>query len=97
MKKYDIGALIVSPTRELATQTNEVLNKFLARINKISSILIIGGKPISEDVKILQQNGGNIIVATPGRLEELLTHSYPGIDLHRSLKQLVRNLVFFSY
>jgi len=60
-----IGALIISPTRELAIQIFEQLKKVGHR-HTISAGLIIGGK----DMKVEQDriNKMNILVATPGRL-----------------------------
>ncbi|KAL1916238.1 uncharacterized protein VTP21DRAFT_5855 [Calcarisporiella thermophila] len=60
-----LGALIISPTRELAVQIFEVLRK-IGRFHAFSAGLIIGGK----DVKSEQErvNRMNILVCTPGRL-----------------------------
>lgn len=38
----------------------------------ISSSLFIGGTSVQEDLRMFQENGGNIIVGTPGKLEDLL-------------------------
>ncbi|KAK7595137.1 hypothetical protein V9T40_001570 [Parthenolecanium corni] len=88
LKKKEIGGLVISPTRELASQTHEVLLKFLANIPNLSSLLLVGGNPISDDVQKLKNKGGNIIIGTPGRIEELLTKNFPEIQFHRSLKEL---------
>jgi len=65
--KYDgLGALVISPTRELALQTFDVLRKVGARHSALSAGLVIGGKAFSEEQKHIC--GVNIIVATPGRL-----------------------------
>lgn len=52
-------------------------------------MLLVGGTPIINDVQKLRTQGCNIITATPGRLEELLTKKFPDINLHKSLKELV--------
>lgn len=62
---HGLGALIISPTRELAYQTFDVLRK-IGRGHDLSAGLIIGGKDlIEEQSRILNTN---IIVCTPGRL-----------------------------
>ena len=66
-----------------------MLLKFLANIPNLSSLLLVGGNPISDDVQKLKSKGGNIIIGTPGRIEELLTKNFPEIQFHRSLKELV--------
>ncbi|KPM07794.1 ATP-dependent RNA helicase DDX10-like protein [Sarcoptes scabiei] len=63
---YDgVGALIISPTRELSYQIYEVLNKIGAE-HEFSCGLIIGGKDLKFETKRLDRC--NIIVCTPGRL-----------------------------
>lgn len=94
MKKYEIGGLIISPTRELATQTSHVLAEFLKNIEGVTQMLTLGGNPIETDVKALNENGANILVATPGRLEDLLTRKLPCFQLHKSLKSLVCSKIF---
>ena len=60
-----LGALVISPTRELAYQTFEVLRRVGAG-HDFSAGLITGGKDIDyEKGKIL---GTNIVICTPGRL-----------------------------
>ncbi len=64
--EYDgLGALILSPTRELAIQIFEVLRK-VGRNHTFSAGLVIGGKPLQEERERLGKM--NILVATPGRI-----------------------------
>merc|ERR1712071_212059 len=75
LQKYDIAGLIISPTRELASQINQVLSQFLKNIPQFSHLVLIGGtNSISRDTKDYSANGAHIIVTTPGRLVDLLTH-----------------------
>ncbi|KAJ2581149.1 ATP-dependent RNA helicase dbp4, partial [Coemansia sp. RSA 1836] len=60
-----LGALVISPTRELAMQIFEVLCK-IGRYHKFSAGLVIGGKKVDEEKEILSKM--NILVCTPGRL-----------------------------
>ncbi len=59
-------ALIVSPTRELAEQISEVC-RGLARHTQLRSTVVVGGRPIGPQEKILR-SFPDVIVATPGRL-----------------------------
>ncbi|XP_017756350.1 PREDICTED: probable ATP-dependent RNA helicase DDX55 homolog [Eufriesea mexicana] len=70
-KPTEIGAIIISPTRELAVQINEVLQKFLDNIPDLKQVLLVGGTTVAQDINKLK-TGANIIVATPGRLEDIL-------------------------
>lgn len=64
--EYDgLGALILSPTRELAIQIFEVLRK-IGRNHAFSAGLVIGGKSLQEERERLGRM--NILVATPGRI-----------------------------
>eukprot|EP00118_Oscarella_pearsei_P005245 m.23873 g.23873 ORF g.23873 m.23873 type:complete len:685 (+) comp28544_c1_seq3:30-2084(+) len=60
-----VGALIISPTRELAYQIFEVLCK-IGKKHGFSAGLVIGGKNLKEEQDHIQQT--NIVVCTPGRL-----------------------------
>jgi len=64
--EYDgLGALILSPTRELAIQIFDVLRK-IGRNHTFSAGLVIGGKSLQEEKERLGRM--NILVATPGRM-----------------------------
>ncbi|KAL1969151.1 hypothetical protein VTN77DRAFT_405 [Rasamsonia byssochlamydoides] len=64
--EYDgLGALILSPTRELAIQIFEVLRK-IGRYHTFSAGLVIGGKSLREEQERLGRM--NILVCTPGRM-----------------------------
>ncbi|KAM3185913.1 hypothetical protein ACTXT7_005387 [Hymenolepis weldensis] len=80
-KKHEIGALILSPTYELTVQIHGVLSSFLQFFKledgspRFSSLVLSGGAAHSrrlEDLRKLQSNGANIMVATPGRLVDLV-------------------------
>ena len=73
LNKHQIGALIISPTRELASQISEVLQEFLKDTDSsLSQQLFIGGNKVDKDVQKYEDTGGNIVIGTPGRLEDLL-------------------------
>ncbi|KAI0815739.1 ATP-dependent RNA helicase DBP4 [Xylaria sp. FL0064] len=64
--EYDgLGALIISPTRELAVQTFQVLTK-IGRYHSFSAGLVIGGKSLKEEAERLGRM--SILVCTPGRM-----------------------------
>ncbi|XP_044525075.1 probable ATP-dependent RNA helicase DDX10 [Gracilinanus agilis] len=60
-----LGVLIISPTRELAYQTFEVLRK-VGKNHDFSAGLIIGGKDLKHESERINQI--NILICTPGRL-----------------------------
>ncbi|XP_068175532.1 probable ATP-dependent RNA helicase DDX10 [Antennarius striatus] len=78
-----LGALIISPTRELAYQTFEVLRK-VGKNHDFSAGLIIGGKDLQTESEKIQHT--NVIICTPGRL---LQHMDQTATFHASSLQLL--------
>lgn len=60
-----VGALVISPTRELAYQIYETLRK-VGHLHDFSAGLIIGGQNLKFERKRMDQM--NILISTPGRL-----------------------------
>jgi len=69
-KNWRPKALILAPTRELATQIKEELAP-LAKANDRSILTVFGGTNIERDIRKLER-GIDILVACPGRLEDLI-------------------------
>ena len=66
-----INVLVLVPTRELAVQINDVFEMFgSSQENKVKSLAVFGGVSINPQMIALQ--GVQILVATPGRLIELV-------------------------
>jgi len=63
------SALIITPTRELATQISDELY-YLGRFANIRTLAVYGGAPYGRQIAIINK-GVNIVVATPGRLKDL--------------------------
>ncbi|KAJ7341071.1 hypothetical protein JRQ81_004770 [Phrynocephalus forsythii] len=65
-------ALIVEPSRELAEQTLNNVKQFKKYVDnpKVRELLIIGGVAAREQLSVLEQ-GVDIVVGTPGRLDDL--------------------------
>lgn len=71
---YDgLGALIISPTRELAVQIFDVLRK-IGRYHDFSAGLVIGGKSLKEEAGRIDRM--NILVCTPGRMLQHLDQRF---------------------
>lgn len=66
-QRRSVQSVILSPTRELAVQTAEVLRKLTAYTSGIRLAVLYGGEPINHQIKALKRHP-QIIVATPGRL-----------------------------
>jgi ATP-dependent RNA helicase RhlE len=70
-KNRHVKALIVVPTRELAIQVREVFQLFSSQLeHPIKTMAVYGGVSINPQMKAMM--GVNILIATPGRLLELV-------------------------
>jgi len=72
--KRKITALIVTPTRELAIQIGENCTKY-SRFTHVNNTVIFGGVKQGPQTNALR-NGVDILVATPGRLLDLMNQGY---------------------
>ncbi|KAF2457549.1 P-loop containing nucleoside triphosphate hydrolase protein [Lineolata rhizophorae] len=67
-----VRAVIVTPTRELAAQVDAQLNPIAAAAGGLRTVCVYGGVPKDPQVKAIQR-GASIVVATPGRLNDLIS------------------------
>ncbi|KAG0337808.1 ATP-dependent rRNA helicase spb4 [Podila humilis] len=89
----EIGAIVISPTRELATQIQKVLSEFEPFFSdgshNIKHQLLIGGETsLEEDIEAFSQISPDILIGTPGRLEDILSQKRSGINV-KELEVLV--------
>mmetsp|Transcript_1642 Transcript_1642/g.3369 ORF Transcript_1642/g.3369 Transcript_1642/m.3369 type:complete len:569 (+) Transcript_1642:13-1719(+) len=73
--------LILSPTRELAVQIYEEARKFCYR-SRIHPVVVYGGADMHAQIQDIRR-GAHLLVATPGRLVDLIQRGYV------SLKQIL--------
>ena len=62
--------LVLAPTRELAQQIQEVAQEF-GKSSKIKNTCLFGGAPKGPQIRDIE-NGCEIVIATPGRLIDIL-------------------------
>jgi ATP-dependent RNA helicase RhlE len=68
--RHPVRALILVPTRELAVQVDESVHTY-GRTVPLRSTVVYGGMPMEPQIKALR-SGIEILVATPGRLLDLV-------------------------
>ncbi len=71
LKNEKTQTLILSPTRELCLQIANDLKNYAKYLKDLNIITIYGGADIARQLKALKK-GAHIIVATPGRMNDLL-------------------------
>lgn len=79
-RNRNIFALILAPTRELAQQISKELNTFGKYIGGLSIQVVYGGAPITTQIRDLKKNPPQILVATPGRLQDLIDRRAVKLD-----------------
>lgn len=72
-------AVILSPTRELCVQISDDLNSFAKYIDHMHIVPVYGGTDIGGQIRTLR-HGVQIIVATPGRLVDLIERGVAKLD-----------------
>jgi superfamily II DNA/RNA helicase len=85
-EKQETQALILSPTRELAKQTYNVITSIGSYVKSLNIKLLVGGTKSEEDIKSLKDTTPQVIVGCPGRVYDMLRRN--NID-HQNIKMIV--------
>ncbi len=78
-RSKETQALILSPTRELCLQIADDLKDFSKYMSGINVVAVYGGASIENQIRALR-HGAQIIVATPGRLIDLMNRGVAKLD-----------------
>ena len=78
-KSKTIQCLILVPTRELAKQVDDEINKLGRYFDKLKTCVVYGGQSYVKQKQDIRNNP-KIVVATPGRLIDLLERRYLTLD-----------------
>ncbi|OJT07859.1 ATP-dependent rRNA helicase SPB4 [Trametes pubescens] len=112
LAKNEIGALIISPTRELATQIHSIFSLFLSSQPSRHAaspspdeasgsnvqlepeypsplLMISSDSPPAEDLQRFLSTGADIVIGTPGRVEEFLLGKGKNVVSVKELEVLV--------
>ncbi|KAH3756502.1 DEAD/DEAH box helicase [Pelomyxa schiedti] len=81
-KKNLCQALIITPTRELASQVHDVASKIAANLSEVKVVLLTGGDSVPRKVILrtllrftkIQLISGHVVVGTPGRVKHMLNN-----------------------
>jgi ATP-dependent RNA helicase DeaD len=76
-----VQALILTPTRELASQVADAIRDF-STTRRLSVLTVYGGQSIDRQIKTLQR-GAQMVVGTPGRIIDLLERGDLKLDAVR--------------
>ena len=80
-----VAGLVLVPTRELATQVADSIKSYAAHLNgAIKTTVVFGGVSVNKQMQNLR-GGSDIVVATPGRLLDLIASNAIKLDHVRTL------------
>jgi len=71
LRKFDVQAMVLCPTRELADQVADEIRKLARSLSNVKVITLCGGSPVRLQTTSLEK-GVHIVVGTPGRVEDHL-------------------------
>ncbi len=71
LSNKSVQALVLCPTRELCLQISRDLESFSKYLRGFKNIAVYGGTDISKQIRELR-SGGQIVVGTPGRVNDLI-------------------------
>ncbi|MBR5039144.1 MAG: DEAD/DEAH box helicase [Prevotella sp.] len=84
VESEETQALILSPTRELCLQITDDLRDFSKYMKGVHVVPVYGGASIEQQIRALK-HGAQIIVATPGRLIDLMHRGMAKIENIKSV------------
>ena len=74
LRKHEVGAMIIAPTRELATQIFSVFQQMGqgSHAQNFELVCLVGGASVMDSLRALENRGAHIVVGTPGRIMDVI-------------------------
>ncbi|KAL8152813.1 hypothetical protein V2J09_010573 [Rumex salicifolius] len=69
---HEVVGLVMSPTRELASQIYKVAQPIISTLPNVKTALLVGGVSVTRDMTHIEENGANLLIGTPGRLYDIM-------------------------
>ena len=71
-----VQLVILSPTRELSSQTKNVLDSIGQNMKSLCTQLLVGGTSTEIDIKYLKEKSPQVIVGCPGRIHDMMRRKH---------------------
>jgi len=71
-----VQLIILSPTRELSSQTKNVLDSIGQNMKSLSTQLLVGGTSTELDIKHLRERRPQVLVGCPGRIHDMMRRKH---------------------
>jgi translation initiation factor 4A len=76
LDKKETQVIVLSPTRELSSQTANVITNIGSMLKGLRVLNLVGGSSIDEDSVILKNNVPHVITGCPGRIYDMMRRNY---------------------
>ncbi|KGW18522.1 DEAD/DEAH box helicase family protein [Burkholderia pseudomallei MSHR4303] len=83
-RRFDVQALVLCPTRELADQVAQEIRRLARAEENVKVLTLCGGTPMRPQTQSLE-HGAHIIVGTPGRIMDHLDRGHLTLDALNTL------------
>ena len=84
LDQREVQALVLAPTRELCLQISKEVNSFGQQMKGLRMATVYGGADIQQQIRSLKK-GAQLVVATPGRLRDLIRRRAISFDSLRTV------------
>ena len=71
-----VQLIILSPTRELSSQTKNVLDSIGQNMKSLCTQLLVGGTSTEIDIKLLKDKSPQVLVGCPGRIHDMMRRKH---------------------
>jgi translation initiation factor 4A len=76
LDKNETQVIVLSPTRELSSQTANVITNIGTMMKGLRVLNLVGGSSIDEDSVVLKNNVPHVITGCPGRIYDMMRRNY---------------------
>ena len=83
-RRFDVQALVLCPTRELADQVTTEIRRLARAEDNVKVVTLAGGVPLRGQTASLER-GAHVVVGTPGRVLDHLDRANLGLDALQTL------------
>lgn len=84
LEQREVQALVLAPTRELCLQISKEVSSFGQQMKGLRIATVYGGADIQQQIRTLKK-GAQLVVATPGRLRDLIRRRAISFDALRTV------------
>lgn len=93
--------VIISPTRELSSQIFKVAEPFISTLSNVRPMLLVGGVEVKADMRKIEEEGVNLLIGTPGRLNDIMERmdslDFRNLEVFSVLVEMIDFMLLFLF